>query len=223
MNRGVGVQGVLSEFGGVHLSDERLDRRLASIVRQVAVAPAESFPERMGSPAEREALYRFLANPRVMPSEVMAGHVEETRARIRKHSEIRVIHDTTDFAFEGDREGLGFIEGRVRGFLGHFALAVGPGEEREPLGVLAILPYVHEDTEVRRQMTNAERILHTRAKPREKKESSRWERLAQPTLAAPSRNASSPPTLRLCVRSPSSSRWRGGCSRCDTSRAPSPP
>jgi hypothetical protein len=57
-------------------------------------------------------------------------------------------------------------------------LAVAAEETREPLGVLGVRPYIHEETEARRKMTQSERVVATLAKPRDEKESSRWEKLA---------------------------------------------
>ncbi|MGH9200109.1 MAG: IS4 family transposase [Vicinamibacterales bacterium] len=51
-------------------------------------------------------------------------------------------------------------------------------ETREPLGVLAVQPYIHEDAVAHRGMTPSGRVEATRAKPRAAKESARWERQA---------------------------------------------
>jgi hypothetical protein len=56
--------GVFAEFEAVCLGDARLDERLKRIVSLAALAPSESFPEQMASVADREALYRFFANPK---------------------------------------------------------------------------------------------------------------------------------------------------------------
>jgi hypothetical protein len=59
------VSDLLSEFDGASFGDGRLDQRLRRIVSLAASEPADSFPEQMASVADREALYRFLANPKV--------------------------------------------------------------------------------------------------------------------------------------------------------------
>ena len=59
------VSDLLSEFDGASLGDGRLVQRLRRIVSLAASEPADSFPEQMASVADREALYRFLANPKV--------------------------------------------------------------------------------------------------------------------------------------------------------------
>ena len=64
-----------AEFEGDSLGDARLDERLRRIVSLAAPDPGDSFPEQMASVAAREALYRFLANPKVTMAGVLSGHV----------------------------------------------------------------------------------------------------------------------------------------------------
>jgi hypothetical protein len=140
--------------------------------------PGESFPEQMASVADREALYRFLANPKVTVAGVLNGHLRQTRERLRGHAVVRIVHDTTTFRFLGDREGLGVTRGGAKGFLGHVALAIAADDTREPLGVLGVHPYIHQDAVAHQGMTPSQRVLATRAKPRAAKESARWEQMA---------------------------------------------
>jgi hypothetical protein len=184
----VDVSEVVVEFDGDSLGDARLDERLRRIVSLAAADPGESFPEQMASVADREALYRFLANPKVTMTGVLSGHVRQTHARLRERAVVRVVHDTTTFRFLGDRDGLGLTRGGAKGFLSHVALAVAADDTREPLGVLAVQPYIHEDAVAHRGMTPSERVEATRAKPRATKESARWERQAiQVSTALPGR------------------------------------
>jgi hypothetical protein len=55
---------------------------------------------------------------------------------------------------------VGILTKGARGFYGHFALAVGPGELREPLGVLRMHTYVSDDDAVlaRRKRTRGENL-----------------------------------------------------------------
>jgi len=172
------VSDVVAEFAGESLGDGRLDERLRRIVALMASEPGDSFPEQMGSVADREALYRFLANPKVTATGVLSGHVQHTRERLREHALIRIVHDTTQFHFVGDRAGLGAIRGGALGFLGHVALAVTADETREPLGVLGVHPYIHQDAVAHQGMTPSERVTASRAKPRAARESARWEQMA---------------------------------------------
>lgn len=175
---------VAAEFECDSLGDARLDERLRRIVSLAASEPGDSFPEQMASVADREALYRFLANPKVTMAGVLSGHLRQTHDRLRGHAVIRIVHDTTTFRFLGDREGLGMTRGGAKGFLGHVALAVAADDTREPLGVLGVHPYIHADTVAHRGMTPSQRVEATRAKPRAAKESARWEQMALQVSAA---------------------------------------
>jgi len=178
MNREGEVAQVAAEFEDVALGDARLDERLKRIVAMAAGSPRDSFPEQMQTVADREALYRFLSNPKVTIENVLGGHVQQTHGRVHGHEVVRVVHDTTTFRFTGERDGLGSIRGGAMGFLAHVALAVSAEESREPLGVLGVRPYIHQDAVAHRGMTRSQRVAASRAKSRDNKESSRWEKLA---------------------------------------------
>jgi Transposase DNA-binding/Transposase DDE domain len=180
----VTVTDMAAEFEGESLGDARLDERLRRIVSLAAMDPGESFPDQMASVADREALYRFLANPKVTMAGVLSGHVRQTHDRLRHHALIRIVHDTTTFRFVGDRAGLGEIRGGAQGFFGHVALAVAADDTREPLGVLGVHPFIHQDTVARRALTRGAQMKASRAKPRAVKESARWEQLALQVAAA---------------------------------------
>lgn len=180
----VDVSALLAEFGEVGLGDARLDERLMRIAALIAASPGKSFPDQMETEADQEALYRFLANDKVSLEKILAGHQRETRARISGRRCVRVLHDTSEFAFEGQREGLGILKGKVKGFLAHVALAVSADEEREPLGVVGVHPFVNADVLKHRGLTKSQRARASFVKKREDKKSSRWEKLALATSAA---------------------------------------
>jgi hypothetical protein len=141
---------VVAEFEGTALGDARLDERLRRIVALAAADPSQSFPDQMESVADREALYRFLANPKVTLAEVLSGHVRQTGERMRGREVVRIVHDTTTFRLLGDREGLGVLRGGAKGFLAHVALAVATDETREPLALLCqIQSFVQRDPRFR--------------------------------------------------------------------------
>jgi hypothetical protein len=176
--RGIETEDVLAEFDGEPLGDARLDERLRRIVALVSADPGQSFPDQMASVADREALYRFLANRKVTLPRVLSGHVRQTQTRMRGQGTVRVVHDTSTFRFLGDRAGLGVLRGGARGFLAHVALAVAADETREPLGVLGVHPYIHRDAVAHTGMTPSQRVKATQAKSRAEKESARWEQMA---------------------------------------------
>lgn len=175
---------VLSEFKSVELGDARLGKRLERVVRQVAASPGASFPAQMTSTAEREALYRFLGNEQVTLEGLLAPHVAETHNRIVGSKLVRIAHDTTSLAYGGDRDGLGSVHRRGKGFFAHCALAVTADEERHPLGVLGVRTFVHTETKERQKLKRSEQSIHCHRSPRETKASSRWEKLAVSVNAA---------------------------------------
>lgn len=148
---------VLSEFSDVCLADERLSERLDRIVCALQARPGEGFPQVMETRADLEGFYRFVENDRIAYDDILAPHVEATLDRAKKRKTTLCIHDTTSFVFGGTRSGMGRT-GRgsgpnaSRGFFGHFALAVSADSRAEPLGVLALAPWVRkDDTPTRRR------------------------------------------------------------------------
>ena len=111
MTRASGIGDALAEFDGDSSGDAMLDDRLRRIVNLTAADPSDSFPDQMESVADREALYRFLANPKVTLPGVLSGHIRQTQDRIRRRGVVRMVHDTSTFPFLGDREGLGVLGG----------------------------------------------------------------------------------------------------------------
>jgi hypothetical protein len=167
---------VLTEFDGVRLGDARLDRRLHRVLAQLSVAPGDSFPEQMESEADQEALYRFLNNEKVTTDGLLEGHLKQTLARMPRRGTVRILHDTTEFTFEGEREGLGGLKGNRKGFLAHVALALSANEQRTPLGVMGVHAFVYQHDKA--HLTHSQKVLHMLRAPRDEKKSSRWERLA---------------------------------------------
>ena len=132
---------VAEEFADAELGDPRRTRRLQRIVTHAMANPAAGFPQMFGDGSELEGLYRFLRNENVDADDILEPHINATFARMRQvEGPCLVAHDTTDFVFGGlrKRAGLGVVNKQQQGFLGHFALAVIPGEERLPLGVCGL-------------------------------------------------------------------------------------
>jgi hypothetical protein len=87
---------------------------------------------------ELEAIYRFLSNGEVSGASILEPHIQSTMRRGKEAKVCLVLHDTTDFEFSGDREGLGLMPTRNQGFFAHFALAALPGKKRIPVGVCGL-------------------------------------------------------------------------------------
>jgi Transposase DNA-binding/Transposase DDE domain len=159
-----------NETRGVELGDARLERRFGQLMEMMAGAPDLSFPHASGdSDAALEATYRFLNNESVSHGALLAPHYASTLERMRREAEVLVVHDTTEFRFEGDREGLGRLQQDLQGFLGHFALAVSADGRRRAFGVIGFLPVIRSWEPV---------TAHWRMRYRDaSKESLRWGKL----------------------------------------------
>lgn len=138
-SRVAAVPAIADEVADVDLGDVRLAKRLTALVTAIVDRPAESFPKALDD-AELEAAYRFFGNDRVTPEAILAPHFRQTSMRAAGHDSVLVVHDTSQFEFNGTviREGLGRLVNPGQGFFGHFSLAVAANGTREPLGLLAI-------------------------------------------------------------------------------------
>src|SRR5436190_3151331 len=170
------VPSVASDFANAELGDPRLTRRLVAIAEACSAAPDRSFPDIAESKSELEGLYRFTGNGRVDPQDVLDAHSRETAARCREVRTLLVAHDTTECVFGGEveREGLGPLGVKSRGFLFHASLAVEfDGTFARPLGVVHAIPWVRKP---RRQTSQANRADVV-------KESARWDAAVRGTRA----------------------------------------
>lgn len=135
--------GLASEMINADLGDLRLSKRLASVVDALAQQPNGSFPS-VFDDAGLEGAYRFWNNRRVSFDAILEPHIIATAERAAQEPVVRLIHDTTEFQFEGqsERPGLGRLRAKGRGFFAHVTLAVAGDESRQPLGVLAAKTWV---------------------------------------------------------------------------------
>jgi hypothetical protein len=164
---------LLSEYHALDLGDGRLDERLRLILPRLASNPAQSFPEQMITDGEQEALYRFLRNPKVTIDALLEGHRTQTVDRMIGRSVVRIVHDTSEFMFKGEREGLPTVQKEAKGFSAHFSLVIAGDESREPLGVVGLFPFFQKQE--LKGLTKSEKTKKYQETPRAEKKSSRWE------------------------------------------------
>ncbi len=134
------------ELEAAYFDDVRLTERLKKIAKAIAEKPSASLPAIFEDKSgDLEGAYRFLRNKKVTMARVLAPHLDATCERLREEGTILVLHDTTEFAFEGEkpRSGLGPVPGG-EGFFAHVALAITADERRRPLGVLGVEPLIRE-------------------------------------------------------------------------------
>jgi hypothetical protein len=127
------------ELDGAEFGDVRLTKRLLLVAEQLAAKPDATFPKAARSDGALEGTYRFLNHDDVTPERILEPHIAATVKRAAAARVVIVAHDTTEFHFKGDREGVGWINtAGTRGFFGHFALALTADGTRRPLGVVGM-------------------------------------------------------------------------------------
>lgn len=103
----------------------------------LAEHPGESVLQASGSASESQNIYRFWANERVKPEQILASHRPSVVTRANQQAVVLAIQDTTDLDFSSLKQtsGLGFIcQTNQQGIKVHSCFAVsGAGE---PLGLL---------------------------------------------------------------------------------------
>lgn len=152
------------ELRTVNLGDARRERRLIHLVEALAARPASSVPEACVSKAATKAAYRFWNSPEVSETALLAAHRDSTIERVREHSRVLVVQDTTELNFTAHprTQGLGGLSGRQqRGLFKHSAMAV--SVEGTPLGL------VHWQMWARQGKAGSRR-----QRPTSEKESRRW-------------------------------------------------
>lgn len=173
------------ELAGCRFADERLERRLGTLLDRMAGAMGGSLPLACQDWANTKAAYRFFSNERVSEEDILSGHFEATRERFAATTgPILVVQDTTEFSFQRERpEKIGQTcrvnsgqdkDGRYRmhtvcGLLMHASLAV--TTDGLPLGLGAIKFWTRgkfKGTAALKRKVNPTRV------PIEQKESIRW-------------------------------------------------
>jgi hypothetical protein len=167
------------ELEGAYFQDVRLGKRLRRLLGLMANGLGQSIPLACQDWANTKAAYRFFSNPRITEEEILSGHFACTQARTAAiHEPLLVLHDTTEFSFQGAGEGIGLLTAlpfpskrrvRIRGLLMHSSLAL--TTDGIPLGLLSAKFWTRKAF----KGTNAlkRRINPTRI-PIHEKESFRW-------------------------------------------------
>ncbi len=136
-------------------------------MRLLAEQPEASVPQASGSTSESQSIYRFWANERVQPTQILASHRGSVVERTNAAAVVLAIQDTTDLDFSGLQQtsGLGFInQSQQQGIKVHSCFAVsGSGA---PLGLL------HQHTWTRGERAGKRGERHKKAT--REKESQRW-------------------------------------------------
>lgn len=138
---------ILADLAEVDLGDSRRDSRLTTIARKLGANPALSLPDIFSDPSALAATYRLLATPSVTDQRILAPHFARTASRCGHAEDVLVLHDTSEASFTAvsglSRTNLAQLSSQRQGFQFHASLAVSDEAVSIPLGLLAVLPYVH--------------------------------------------------------------------------------
>jgi Transposase DNA-binding/Transposase Tn5 dimerisation domain/Transposase DDE domain len=155
------------------LGDERLDKRLTTLLSDLSSRPFLSIPAACGGRAEMKAAYRFFDNERATFEKVIEPHIQRTKERIAAQKIVLLVQDTTEIDLtrpEQEVEGAGELDGVRRGFLLHDTQAFTP--DGTPLGTA--WAETLNRTEGVSHASEAEKKRQRKQRPIEEKESFRW-------------------------------------------------
>ena len=167
------------EFSGAVFPDRRLVKRLIKIASNFARSPSGSLPKASGSWKETKGAYRFFDNEGVSAQAILQPHQEQTGQRAAAHKTVLVVQDTTGLNFQSHpaTQGLGLVGAGRHGALGmwlHSSLAFTP--DGTSLGVVAVEWWV-------REAKDFGKAAQRHRRPMEEKESLRWLKSYQATVA----------------------------------------
>ncbi|HDP36067.1 MAG TPA: hypothetical protein ENN29_13275 [Candidatus Hydrogenedentes bacterium] len=115
------------EFGGVNLSDARLNRRLVSTAAHIRENPCGTLTRTITDKPELKGAYRFFKNKKVKHLDILQPHLEKTRRACTAAGEYLLLEDTTECSFsQRDKiSGMGPLTLKTsQGFLAHTCLAM---------------------------------------------------------------------------------------------------
>jgi hypothetical protein len=154
--------------GHASLPDERLTTRLGLILTAMAAKPGDSIPQASTSSSQAQAMYRFFANERIGPDDLLQPLADATTDACRGLKTLLAVQDTTSLNFSKLRSttGLGPLNDSLnaRGLHLHTTLAL--RDDGVTLGILGQL-YWARPTEGRSAPQRRERAI-------EDKESRKW-------------------------------------------------
>src|ERR1700687_2616489 len=114
--------------GHADLADERLNTRLGLILSALVAKPADSIPQASGAFSQAKAMYRFFANKRIDPDDLLQPVVDATIDAMRSLPTILAVQDTSSLNYSTLKTttGLGPLNDSetARGLHMHTTLAV---------------------------------------------------------------------------------------------------
>jgi hypothetical protein len=167
------MEWAIAEMKTVSLGDERLNKRLISLLDTLGNHPQDSIPVACGGWSETKAAYRFFDNEHVNAEKILLPHRVATIERIKQQKTVLLLQDTTTLNFSGQhkRRDIGPINhDKHRGLLLHPTIAVTP--ERLCLGVIDTYHWARE--ELHHWESREEKNRENHKVPLKEKESYKW-------------------------------------------------
>lgn len=169
-----------AEFGSVDLKDERLNRRLLEIARDLYARPQAQIPQACQSRARTKAAYRFFKHPNTNMDDLLEPHRQSTCGRIAENKIVLCPQDTTslNYSTHPATQNLGPIGSIKEGIIGlivHDTMAF--SVEGTPLGLLDVQCWARDAEEFGKKHQRKQR-------PIEEKESYKWLRSFQSVAQA---------------------------------------
>jgi hypothetical protein len=154
--------------GYADLADERLNTRLGLILTAFTARPSDSIPQASSASSQAQATYRFIANERIDPDDLLQPLVDATSDASRGLKTILAVQDTTSLNFStlSTTKGLGPLNDSHRAHGLHLHTTMALREDGVALGLLGQV-YWARPTEGR----SAPKRLEL---PIEDKESRKW-------------------------------------------------
>ena len=158
------------EMATAALGDQRLNRRLRQILTRCFAQPMASLKASMRGWAEMVAAYRFFDHEMVTVENILAPHRAAIQERVKHHSRVLVIQNTTEIDYTQKKElkGSGPLSTDTRrGFFAHTQYVV--SAQGLPLGVW------HSDIYARTlDPKRPDKENDRKQRPLEERESYRW-------------------------------------------------
>jgi hypothetical protein len=175
-------QWVEEELGSLDLGDKRLDDRLKKVLGDLGAQPGASIPKASAQASAAKAAYRLLSHEAVEVGAILQAHGEALRQRVRAQPVVLVVQDTTTLNLSTHRQtvGLGPVANnrdKTIGLLLHSSLVL--AEDGLMLGILDRQLNARDPAQFKAGPRGARN-----RKPVEEKESIKWLRSLEATVAA---------------------------------------
>jgi len=99
-----------SELQFADLGDVRRNKRLVRLVEDLAAQPNASVPQASGDLAATQAAYDFWSSPHIKAEAIRQAHQSSTIERVKQHSIVIAIQDTTELNFSHHPSKKGTVE-----------------------------------------------------------------------------------------------------------------